>query len=59
MKSDKDILLQLIQDLTQTIEENSNPDGTLNFDLQQGKLGILYAKLQIQKSVETFQKDSD
>lgn len=54
MQSDKGILLQLVQDLTQLIEENSNPDGSLKFDLQQGKLGILYAKLQIQKSIETF-----
>lgn len=54
MQSDKNLLLQLVQDLTQMIEENSNPDGSLKFDVQQGKLGILYAKLQIQKSIESF-----
>lgn len=59
MQSELSILLQDIQDLTEFIKENSNPDGSLNFELNQGKLGILYAKLQIEKSIHGFQKLSD
>lgn len=59
MQSELNILLQEIQDLTEFIKKNSNPDGTLKFELNQGKLGILYAKLQIEKSINAFQQLSD
>ena len=59
MESEKDVLLQLVQDLQRMIEQNSNEDGTVRFDVQQGKLGILYAKLQIEKSIETYYKEND
>lgn len=59
MESEKDVLLQLVQDLQRMIEQNSNEDGTVRFDVQQGKLGILYAKLQIEKSIEAYYKEND
>ncbi len=59
MKSELSILLEDIQELTEFITNNSNPDGTLKFELNQGKLGILYAKLQIEKSIAAFQQLSD
>ena len=59
MKSELSILLEDIQELTDFITKNSNPDGTLKFELNQGKLGILYAKLQIEKSIAAFQQLSD
>ena len=54
MESEKNVLLQLVQDLQRMIEQNSNEDGTVRFDVQQGKLGILYAKLQIEKSIAHY-----
>lgn len=59
MESEKNVLLQLVQDLQRMIEQNSNEDGTVRFDVQQGKLGILYAKLQIEKSIEAYYKEND
>lgn len=59
MESEKYVLLQLVQDLQRMIEQKSNEDGTVRFDVQQGKLGILYAKLQIEKSIETYHKEND
>ena len=59
MKSELSILLEDIQELTEFITNNSNPNGTLKFELNQGKLGILYAKLQIEKSIAAFQQLSD
>lgn len=59
MESEKYVLLQLVQDLQRMIEQNSNEDGTVRFDVQQGKLGILYAKLQIEKSIEAYYKEND
>ena len=59
MKSELSILLEDIQKLTEFITNNSNPNGTLKFELNQGKLGILYAKLQIEKSIAAFQQLSD
>lgn len=59
MESEKYVLLQLVQDLQRMIVQNSNEDGTVRFDVQQGKLGILYAKLQIEKSIEAYHKEND
>ena len=59
MQSELSILLEDIQELTEFIKNNSNPDGTLKFELNQGKIGILYAKLQIEKSITAFQQLSD
>ena len=51
MDFNKDILLEVLEDIRKTIIESENPDGSLKIDVKMAMVALDFARTEIKKSV--------
>lgn len=52
MNTDKEILLQILDEIKIIIENNANADGTLKMDMLKARLALEFAKTSVEEAIK-------
>ena len=51
MNTDKTVLMEILEDIRKTIEDNANEDGSVNIDMIKTRLALEFAKTSVEEAV--------
>lgn len=52
MNTDKEVLLQILDDIKSIIEDSANEDGSLKIDMLKARLALEFAKTSVEDAVQ-------